>query len=187
MPIFRLKSDLIPETYNTRLSDGVAGNIETLEIMRQVARDASRHPVVREFAKSILLKYKIKDQNYYDEAHAIGHYVKKNVRYVRDIKGVETLHDPLTMIDHIKREIAQGDCDDMALLTATLLLSIGHEPYFCLVKYHSNPNGSYQHIYTVVYEKNWRKPKQRLVLDCILKRSPLGTEVKALQKSEIKV
>ena len=123
-------------------------------------------------------------QNYVDEALAIGRFVQKKVRYVRDIEGIEQLHDPLTMIDQIKKGNSQGDCDDMSLLIATLLLSIGHQPFFTIVRYHPGP---WAHIYVTVYEKNWGKERVRLVLDGILKRDPIGTEVKYFEKKEIKV
>ena len=176
------------EVKNGDVGSGVIGNYNTIEIMKRVARERSRSPLVRELALRILEGAGVKSQDYINEARAIGAFVQKKVRYVRDIEGVETLHDPVTLIDQIKRNQAQGDCDDMALLIATLLLSIGHQPFFAIVKYHKNPNGGFNHIYTVVYEKNWGSPlKKRIVLDAILKRVPIGTEVRYVTKEEIKV
>jgi hypothetical protein len=177
----------LPQTENGRLSPGINGNLETLDFMKKMARERSRHPKIRQLALRIVSGAGVQSQNYYDEARAIGEYVQKKVRYVRDINGVETVHDPLTIIDQIVRKEAHGDCDDMSLLAATLLLSIGHQPFFKVVRY-KGVMGPYNHIYVVTYEKNWgwKKPK-RLVLDCILKRTPIGTEVKAVSGDEIKV
>lgn len=63
--------------------------------------------------------------NYYGEACAIHDYVRDNVRYVKDINGVETLHTCNAILN-----IMCGDCDDKAIMIAALLLSIGHNPRF---------------------------------------------------------
>lgn len=183
-PIWELGNT--PSTRNSNISPGVAGNYETVKILTKVARERSRHPLVRELALRILESYGVKSQNYYDEAKAIGDFTLKNIRYVRDINGVETVHDPVMLIDQLRRGQAQGDCDDMALFIATLLLSIGHQPYYRIVKYYDGM-GPYQHIYVVVKEQNWRQKPKRLVLDAILKRSPIGTEVPHKSGQDIKV
>ena len=189
MPILRLNPIMelgnTPQTHNSNLPTGVAGSLATVDKLKELARFRSRHPLVRELALRILEHYGVESQNYYDEAYAIGDFVKKNVRYVRDINGIETVHDPVMLIDQLKRGKAHGDCDDMSLLIATLLLSIGHQPFYRIVKYYEGM-GPYQHIYVVVYEQNWREPKKRLVLDAILKRSPIGTEVPHKSGKEIK-
>jgi hypothetical protein len=174
-----------PDVVNTSVSNGSAGNYDTVEIMRGVARERSRHPLVRELALHILRMAGVASQNYIDEAKAIGRYIQKKVRYVRDIKGVETLHDPLTLIDQLRRGEAQGDCDDMSLLIATLLLSIGHSPKFRIVKYSPSSQG-FAHIYVVDYEKNHgERRRRRIVLDAIMKRKPIGFEIKHAVGEEI--
>lgn len=175
----------LPQTSNQDVGRGVFANLKTVEIMQRVAHERKSHPLVRQLALLILEDAKVPSQHYIDEAKAIGRFIQKKVRYVRDIEGVETLHDPLTMIDQIKKGVAQGDCDDMALLIATLLLSVGHEPYFTIVKYQAG--GPYAHIYVTVYERNWQSPKSRVVLDAIMKRHPIGHEVRFAEKKEIKV
>jgi len=176
------------QTKNGDVGSGIVGNYNTVEIMKRVARQRSRSPFVRELALRIIEGAGVESQNYLDESKAIAQYVQKKVRYVKDIDGVETLHDPLTLIDQLKRGQAQGDCDDMSLLVATLLLSIGHQPYFRMVKYHKNPMQGFNHIYVVDYTRNWGQQKNsRIVLDAILKRSPIGTEVKHVSGEEVKV
>lgn len=190
MPIVSLPAEWdlnVAKTSMGALPNGVAGNLETVEIMRRVARARSVEPKVRELALSIVRHAGIPSQNYLDEAIAIAKFVQAKVRYVRDIRGVETLHDPLTMIDQIQQGRAQGDCDDMSLLIATLLLSIGHSPRFAIVKYQAD-NPTYNHIYVVVYEKN-KTPYRacRASLDAIVKNKPIGFEVPSAFKKEIVV
>lgn len=166
---------------------GEIGNLQTVEIMRKVAHARCGHSKVRELALAIVRHSGAKSQNYIDEAVAIGRFVQSRVRYVRDARGIEQLHDPLTMIDQITTGTSQGDCDDMSLLIATLLLSIGHAPRFAIVKYKAG-SPTFNHIYVVVYEKN-RAPRaqKRVVLDAILKDRPIGSEVPSAFKREIPV
>ena len=113
-------------------------------------------------------------------------YVKRKVRYVKDPSNIEYLQDPVDLIKQIQAGTAQGDCDDQALLTAALLLSVGHDPKFRAVRYETVV-GNYNHIYVVVYERNPYKEIQRVVLDCILKDKQIGTEVPHASGDEFEV
>lgn len=175
-----------PQTYNTEVADGAQGSLETVEIMRRIARSRASNPLLRQLAMKIIQVHGVPSNYHKDEALAIGRYVKEKVRYLRDINGVETLIDPLTLIDQIVRGEAQGDCDDMALLIATLLLAIGHEPYFRVVKY-TRDSASFNHIYVVDYENNPYQDRERIVLDAIIKDKPIGFEIGHASGAEIKV
>lgn len=166
----------LPKISERDVGDGLKGNLETIKFMKEVARLRSRHPLLRKLALNIVHHYQVPSNNYAEEALAIGDYVKRKVRYVRDPEGVEYLQDPLDLIKHLQEGTAQGDCDDMSLLIASLLLSIGHLPFFRAVRY-SQPVGNYNHIYVVVYEKNHRERPRRIVLDAILKDKVIGFEV----------
>jgi len=170
----------------SQLPDGLSGNKKTVKEMIRAARKTAALPIIRECAIHILNSYGVNSMNYKDECIAIGDWVKKNVRYVRDPEDIELLTDPVTMIDKISRGIARGDCDDMALLIATLLLSIGHQPFFRCVRYRSN-TGNYNHIYVVCYEKNRQTRPERIVLDAIIKWKPMGYEVPHASGDEFKV
>lgn len=186
MPILRLRTQssqtlglsdkTVPQNTTMTLPGGEQGNLLTVEFMKKIARERSKHPLVRQLACNIIKKYNVPSMHYAEEAFAIGDWVKRNFRYVRDTKGVETLQDPLTMIDQIQRGNGQGDCDDHALLIATLLLSIGHSPKFRIVKYNKHAP-SFAHIYVVSYERNKKSPVKRIVLDAIMKSKPTGFEV----------
>lgn len=154
--------------------------------MRKIARSRAHHPKVRGLALKILEQAGVGSHDFYDEARAIARFVQENVRYVRDVDGVEQLHDPLLMIDQIISGYAQGDCDDMSLLISTLLLSVGVQPYYAIVRYRAT-TGPYNHIYVVAYERNWRGPRKRLVMDAIVKDRDIGYEVPHASRKEIEV
>lgn len=145
--------------------------------MREVARGRSRHPSIRKLAIDILDSYQVPSQDHLTESMCIANWVKDNIAYVKDPDMIEYLQDPLTILENINsRGIGRGDCDDMACFCAALLLSIGHQPYFKAVRY-DKKWGNYNHIYVVDQANNWGFPKKWIVLDCILKRDPIGTEV----------
>lgn len=154
--------------------------------MRKVARQRSTDPRIRQLALKILQESRIKSHDFIDEAMALGEFVKENIRYVRDPNGVEQLHDPIYLINEIVKGTAHGDCDDQALLLASLLLSIGAQPYFAIVRY-KDSSGPFNHIYTVVYDTNWMGKKRRLALDTIIKDRGMGFEVPFKSKREIPV
>jgi hypothetical protein len=180
-PEFQLGN--LPQIQETNIGDGLQGNKETIAVMKQVARIRSRDPLPRKLASNILLQYSVASHDFIGEALAIGDYVKQKVRYLRDPEDVEYLQDPIDLIKNIQNGTAQGDCDDMALLTATLLLSIGHQPFYRAVRYDQD-SGNYNHIYVVVYEQNQGEPVTRIVLDCILKDRPIGSEVSQVNGDE---
>jgi len=193
MPIFRVTPEMMlsmGEVASVKEHDlpvGVLGNLETIEVMKKLAHKYKGHPKVRQLALNILLYDRIASNNYVHEALAIGRFVQAKVRYVKDTLGIEQVHDPLYMIKKIQEGTSQGDCDDMAMLIATFLLSIGHRPSFRAVRYRST-SGPYNHIYVVVYTKNWGdKKNRRIVLDAILKRHEMGTEVPHTSGKEFKL
>jgi hypothetical protein len=182
-----LVKESLPKVEHKFIGTGKQGNLNTVKHIQKIAHQRKSHPLVRELALRILLEKNIPSQHHLSEAKAIGEYVKRKLRYVRDIRGIETVYDPVTLIDRITKGIAQADCDDHVVLICALLLSVGIQPYVRVVKY--DPNIShFNHIYVVVYEKNWGMKKPvRLVLDAIVKRRPIGFEVKHHHGKEIKV
>lgn len=174
-----------PRVKNHTIGNGIQGNYDTVSMMRKLARARSKDPRVRDLA--LRLTRGLASHSYAAECHAIAEYVQRNVRYVRDIESVEQLHDPLYMISELERGTAQGDCDDMALLIATLLLSIGASPKFRMVRY-KDVHGPFNHIYVVCYDrKNAHSRPVRLVMDAIIKDKPIGYEVPHKSGTEVDV
>lgn len=117
---------------------GDAGTIATLKIMRRLVRDAKKTLPIRQTALSIVQDVPAK--NWYREVAKIWTFVKTNIRYTRDVNGVETLQTPDKTL-----EFGQGDCDDQSILIASLLESIGHPTRFVALGF--GP-ANYQHVFT---------------------------------------
>ena len=163
------------------IADGQKGNEQTIKAMSIIANARKKHPAIRALALKIIKD--IPSNNSLDEAKAIGSWVRDNIKYVKDPVDVEVITDPLAILS-----IAAEDCDGISLLIATLLLAIGHQPKFRAVRYQSN-SGPYNHIYVVDYAANGllAGSKKRLVLDGILKESPMGTELRHASGMEFNI
>lgn len=86
-------------------------------------------------------------KDYAEEARRCLEFVREEIRYVRDIDNVETLHTCDAILD-----LAQGDCDDKAILLAAMLSSLGHPVRFVVLGYGS---GQWVHVWVqdLIYGK----------------------------------
>ena len=80
-------------------------------------------------------------KNWTAQIKAIHAFVQYSIQYVRDVRGVETLATPIKTL-----EFRAGDCDDQAVLLASLLEAIGHPTRFVAMK--QTTFGPYVHVYT---------------------------------------
>lgn len=186
MTILNKNFNIIPsqnqlaEVQSTDAPNGKEANLVTVKMISEIARRESSNPLIRQTAINILNKSKTKSHQYLDEARAIAKWVKDNIVYVKDAKGVEQLHSPMMYLKQLKEgQIPRGDCDDMSLLLCTLLLSIGHSPKVKCVRYKSvNNDDPYNHIYVIEKAKNYPGKEQFIIMDCIMKDKPIGYQVK---------
>jgi transglutaminase-like putative cysteine protease len=82
------------------------------------------------------------------ETRRLFTFVRDEIRYVKDIDGVETLHPADWVLG-----LRAGDCDDKAILLSALLLSIGHTPRFKAVAFTED---EYSHVWLQDYlEPDW--------------------------------
>ncbi len=80
-------------------------------------------PRIRELALSLTRNLPQKD--FQGEINVLYSFVQNHIRYIKDIDGVETVQSPIKTLEY-----GQGDCDDKAVLLATLLASAGHKTQF---------------------------------------------------------
>ena len=97
---------------------GVEGTRATLAVMRKLVREAKILPVIRNLAVIIIAG--LPHKAYAEQAAAVQRWVRSNVQYVRDVRGVETITPPAYLV-----RTRAGDCDDQATFVASLLESIG--------------------------------------------------------------
>lgn len=120
------------------IPSGPDGIRATLRIMSQVTKKYKAAPAVRELA--LKLTKDLPQKKWLLEAARIHEFARDRIRYVKDIRGIETIQTPVQTL-----RIGQGDCDDKSTLIASLLESLGHPTRFLAVGF-SGPN-SYSHVF----------------------------------------
>jgi Transglutaminase-like superfamily len=119
------------------IPDGEQGVFETLKLMGRCVIKYKSRPDIRLLAMSLVSG--LPQKNYKMEAEAIMHFVQKRIRYLKDVRGVETIQSPVKTL-----QLGQGDCDDKSTLAATLLEAIGHRTRFVVV---GQLPGIFSHVY----------------------------------------
>ncbi len=122
------------------LPSGIAGTRATLDLMRQLVRRYKKSISIRQLAFAIIDRVRGR-KNFRAQVQAVHAYVQNNIAFVKDVAGVETLATPVKTL-----EFRKGDCDDQAVLLASLLESIGHPTRFVAIK--TKPFGPYVHVFT---------------------------------------
>jgi transglutaminase-like putative cysteine protease len=119
------------------IPSGSEGTRVTLALMSKLVREAKKRLAIRTRALSLVKNNGQKD--YPGEVRDLHRFVRDNIRYVKDIHGVETLQMPEKTL-----EFEQGDCDDKSMLLASLLESVGHPTRFVAVGF---TPGTFAHVY----------------------------------------
>ena len=122
------------------IPDGWQGTRATLRIMSRMVRHFKKDMQIRSLAQSLVADVP-HHKNWTGQIKALHGWVRDNVQYVRDVRGVETLATPLKTL-----ETMQGDCDDQSVLLASLLESIGHPTRFIAMK--QSTFGPFVHVFT---------------------------------------
>lgn len=147
--ISRAGADRLPSMFNapalssTRfvIPDGKQGIFDTVNIMIDLVDKYKTNMTVRNLAMSLVEFLPGKDEH--AEVETIFAWVQNNIRYVKDVNGVETVSTPDIILD-----VMQGDCDDQSLLLACLLESIGHPTSFKIAGYNGD---DFEHVYCVAF------------------------------------
>lgn len=122
------------------IPSGVRGTRATLRLMSKLVRHFKKNMEIRSLALSLVAEVP-GHKNWTAQIKAIHAFVRDNIQYIRDVRGVETLATPIKTL-----EFRQGDCDDQAILLASLLESIGHPTRFVAMKL--TTFGPFVHVYT---------------------------------------
>ena len=124
---------------------------QTVQKMAQIIRLSSKNPLVREWARTILAGIQVNQR--YDEAQAIHNFVRDHVRYTRDPHGWEYIQTPPVILSGIREYLRNraarpiGDCDDMTVLSLSLMRAVGFPVIIKTVAYGKR----FSHVYGMVF------------------------------------
>ncbi len=109
--------------------------------MSRLTKKGTVDPEVIQFARRIVSG--VPSKNWPLEVRTIQKWVKRHIRYTQDPVGVETVQDARRTI-----QLEHGDCDDQAVLVATLLMNIGKPARFIAIAV--PPANRFCHVYAEV-------------------------------------
>lgn len=136
---------VVPRIHVLRVPRGTTGTLRTAKIIAKLVQEGAKDFYVRQKAIEVFRAKDVKAKNRLGEVCALFDFVKRNIRYTRDIFRVELLHSARRML-----ELRAGDCDDMTILLGAMLLSTGHPVRLVLAGFRPNRPHAYSHIYPEV-------------------------------------
>lgn len=136
---------VVPRIVHLRVPRGRCGTLQTAQIIARLLQDGAKDFVVRQKAIEIFRARGVPAKDRFGEVCALFDWVRRNVRYTRDIFRVELLHTARRML-----ELRAGDCDDMTILLGAMLLSTGHPVRLILAGFRPDKPHVYSHIYPEV-------------------------------------
>jgi transglutaminase-like putative cysteine protease len=134
-----------PRIFLLRVPKGKRGTLVTARIIARMIRQGAKDFCVRQCAIQIFRLYRVPAKDRFGEVCSLFDWVRRNIRYTRDIFRVELLHTARRML-----ELKAGDCDDMTILLGSMLQSTGHPVRLVLVGFRPHQPHLYSHIYLEV-------------------------------------
>lgn len=122
---------------------GYAGTLDTIHRMKQLARQSAALAPVREQAVAIVTGT---GTNAEAQAALIRAWLERHVSFLRDPLTAEGLHEPTLMLEQVRqRGVTDVDCDDVAILAASLGMAVGLPARFVLLG--RGPH-DFEHVFT---------------------------------------
>jgi transglutaminase-like putative cysteine protease len=141
--------------------------------MARAVRASMRDPQMAIRNKALAIVDGLPSRDFRGEVIAVYEWVTNNIRFVRDIEGIETLATPQRTI-----LIGQGDCDDQAALVAALLTALGFPTRFVAVGF---APGQFSHVFAEVrLGMNWI-PLETTVNGAYIGWYPPGVKARMVQ------
>src|SRR5262245_29058296 len=134
-----------PRIFVLRVPRGKPGTLATARIIGRLVFEGAKDFLVRQQAIQIFRIAGVAPKHRYGEISALFEWVRRNIRYTRDIFQVETLHTARRML-----ELRAGDCDDMTILLGAMLVATGHPVRLALARFRRDNPHSHSQLYLVV-------------------------------------
>src|SRR3990172_12510042 len=129
------------------IPQGDRGAYETLRIIKRIVIESMKDIPVLDTAKRIIRVAGGKDRS--AQARMVGEWMRSSLQFVRDPYGIETIHTPLFMLERIRtRGLFEADCDDYAVLSASLAKAIGLRTKFVILGF-MQKGAPWAHVYTI--------------------------------------
>ncbi|HLW53229.1 MAG TPA: transglutaminase-like domain-containing protein [Candidatus Angelobacter sp.] len=135
-----------PPAVKMTIADGEIGTAQTIDKIRKLIREGMTDREVNRQAIAIVQQSGVPAFDFAGEVRAVYEWVLRNIRFVRDIAGVETLRGAREILT-----VRAGDCDDInGILLPTLLATIGAHVRLVTISSHPQFPADFSHIYCEV-------------------------------------
>ena len=133
-------------TLSLPLSDGDRGTAQTIERIRKLVHQGMTDQYINRFAIAIVRAAGVQQFDFVGEIRAVYEWVRQNIRFTRDIAGIETLRTAREIL-----LVRAGDCDDInSVLLPSLLATICHDVRLVTVSSDPGAPRVFSHIYCEV-------------------------------------
>ena len=140
----------------------------TIELMKELIKRGERDMVIRQLATQLVSGVPERDER--GEVATIFNFLKSKTRFTKDPAGFEFLQTPRHILEQLQQGIKPHlDCDDMTVLSLSLLKSIGFQVAIKVVSFSSSKK--YGHVYGLVQiGYDW------IPFDCVRPDQDMGWE-----------
>lgn len=153
---------------------GSGGTVDTITEMKKLAIAGSLDMPVIDVARNIVLGSGVNTRVPKQTADALFNFVHDEIKFVYDTYHAEMIQSP-----EITLKKGCGDCDDMAILLASLNMAVSNRTRFVTIGTQSPDEFSHVYIEVEVGENVWR-PYDASVPDSYAGWEPEGYTVKAV-------
>jgi Transglutaminase-like superfamily len=122
------------------LLSGEPGTKQTVDLMRQLIDEAVADASFVRFAVDLIRN--VPAYNDLAEAHAIYKWVQGHIRFTKDPVTKEKLYPPQELL-----KIRAGDCDDISMLMAALLIADGYPARLITLAANPASPNDFSHVY----------------------------------------
>jgi len=129
-----------------QMPGGDRGTEFTIARIRELVHQGMTDQLINRQAMAIVRAAGVQGFDFVGEIRAVFDWVRRNIRFFKDIDGVETLRTAREILT-----IQGGDCDDInAVLLSSLLLTIGHSVRLVTISNYPDAPRVFSHIYCEV-------------------------------------
>jgi hypothetical protein len=115
--------------------ENVYGVMGRLNRMKQMIEDGKTSPRIRQLVGRVVRNCPERDQMC--ELKAIHNYIAEHTRFLEDTRDIEVFAEP-----ELTLKFSAGDCDDLSILSASMLESAGFKTQLVAVG-----NNQYEHVF----------------------------------------
>lgn len=149
------RSEDAPRSITFALNNSTSDAEQIITFLAYFGGKYGKSEAITTFAEKLIRN--IRQNNFVEEQYSrVASFVLDRVTYVADPRGAEYVRSPVKLLRQFcQRGFAQGDCDDMALLTASLMTALGFKARIVAVKI--NGSDYYNHVLNqVMVRGQWK-------------------------------